>query len=149
VRILITTVTAGNGHLAAASALDETWRASRPADVVERLDLVKLFSPLHRRIHANGYVKLVERAPELWGMLFAKTDDPKVARRMNRVQRLFPSRSRSRFARYVENFKPDAVLCTHYAALSVLGCMRRERPRWKAPLVVSVVTDFEAHALWM
>jgi processive 1,2-diacylglycerol beta-glucosyltransferase len=148
-RILITTVTAGNGHLAAASALEEAWRAVRPSDAVERIDLCKFFSPLHRRIHANGYVKLVERAPELWGMLFAKTDDPKVARRINRVQRLFPSRSRSKFAHYVNSFKPEAVLCTHYAALSVLGCMRREQPRWRAPLVVSVVTDFEAHALWM
>src|SRR6185295_9691063 len=91
-RILIATVTAGNGHLAAAAALDEAWRAARPHDFVERIDLCKFFSPLHRTIHADGYVKLVERAPELWGMLFAKTDNPKVARRMNQIQRLFPSR---------------------------------------------------------
>lgn len=148
-RILIATVTAGGGHLAAAAALDEAWRAAHPRDVIERVDLVKFFSPLHRKIHADGYVKLVERAPELWGMIFAKTDDPAVARRLNRVQRLFPSRSRSRFARYVKQLKPDVVLCTHYAPLSVLGCMKREHPDWPAPLIVSVVTDFEAHALWM
>lgn len=148
-RILIATVTAGGGHLAAAAALDEAWRAVYPDDVVERLDLVKFFSPLHRKIHADGYVKLVERAPELWGMIFAKTDDPEVARRLNRIQRLFPSRSRLRFARFVKQLKPDVVLCTHYAPLSVLGCMKREHPDWPAPFVVSVVTDFEAHALWM
>lgn len=148
-RILIATVTAGGGHLAAAAALDEAWRAARPRDVVERVDLVKFFSPLHRKIHAEGYVKLVERAPELWGMIFAKTDSPKVARRLNRIQRLFPSRSRIRFARHVKQFKPDVVLCTHYEPLSVLGSLRRENPKWAAPLVVSVVTDFEAHALWM
>jgi processive 1,2-diacylglycerol beta-glucosyltransferase len=154
-RILIATVTAGGGHLAAAAALDEAWRAVRPCDVVERLDLTKLFSPLHRRIYAHGYVKLVEHAPELWGMLFAKTDDPKVARRLNRIQQLFPSRSRVRFARYVKQFKPDVVLCTHYAPLEVLGSMRSKgASRTKSsgtpsPLCVSVVTDFEAHALWM
>ena len=148
-RILIATVTAGGGHLAAAAALDEAWRAAHPSDVVERVDLVKFFSPLHRKIHAEGYVKLVERAPEVWGMIFAKTDDPKVARRLNRIQRLFPSRSRVRFARHVKQFKPDVVLCTHYEPLSVLGALRREHPNWSAPFVVSVVTDFEAHALWM
>lgn len=149
-RILIATVTAGGGHLAAASALEEAWRATRPNDVVERLDLSKFFSALHQKIHADGYVKLVERAPELWGMLFSKTDDLKVAQRLNRVQRLFPSRSRARFAKYVQQFEPDAVLCTHYAPLSVLGCLKRENPDWNgAPLVVSTVTDFEAHALWM
>ncbi len=172
-RILIATVTAGGGHLAAAAALDEAWRALRPGDVVERLDLSKFFSPLHRKIHADGYVKLVEHAPELWGMLFAKTDDPKVARRINRIQQLFPSRSRVRFARFVKQFKPDAVLCTHYAPLEVLGQMRAkisgtgvppvslrrskgsadkgtaETGRMPVPLSASVVTDFEAHALWM
>ncbi len=154
-RILIATVTAGGGHLAAAAALDEAWRALRPADVVERVDLTKFFSPLHRKLHAEGYVKLVQHAPELWGMLFAKTDDPKVARRLNRIQQLFPGRSRDRFARFVRQFQPDAVLCTHYAPLEVLGQMRaKTTSRSKAsdvpsPLCVSVVTDFEAHALWM
>jgi processive 1,2-diacylglycerol beta-glucosyltransferase len=154
-RILIATVTAGGGHLAAAAALNEAWGVLRPGDVVERLDLSKFFSPLHRKIHADGYVKLVEHAPELWGMLFAKTDNPKVARRINRIQQLFPSRSRVRFARFVKQFKPDAVLCTHYAPLEVLGQMRtkgesrRKTSVAQSPLCVSVVTDFEAHALWM
>ena len=71
-RILIATVTAGGGHIAAAAALEEAWRAARPDDVIERLDLVKFFSPLHKKIHADGYVKLVELAPELWGMIFGK-----------------------------------------------------------------------------
>ena len=147
-RILIATVTAGGGHLAAAAALDEAWRALRPKDTIERVDLVKFFSPLHRKIHADGYVKLVERAPELWGMIFAKTDDVKVARKLNRIKELFPSRARTRFAKYVNEFNPDVVLCTHYEPVDALGQMRRKQ-KTKPPLVVSVVTDFEAHALWM
>ena len=147
-RILIATVTAGGGHLAAAAALDEAWRAVRPRDVVERVDLVKFFSPLHRKIHAEGYVKLVERAPELWGMIFTKTDSPKVARRLNKIQNLFPSRSRQRFAQFVKQFKPDAVLCTHYAPVELLGEMKKKSAA-ASPFVASVVTDFEAHALWM
>jgi processive 1,2-diacylglycerol beta-glucosyltransferase len=120
----------------------------RPRDVVEQIDLVKLFSPLHRKVYAGGYVKLVERAPELWGMIFAKTDNPKVARRLNRIQQLFPSRSRLRFARHVKQFKPDVVICTHYAPLEALGQMCKQS-KDKLSFVVSVVTDFEAHALWM
>ena len=148
-RSLIATVTAGGGHLAAAAALDEAWRALRPRDVVERVDLVKFFSPLHRKIHAEGYVKLVERAPELWGMIFAKTDNPKVARRLNRIQQLFPGRSRLRFARYVAEFKPDVVLCTHYTPVEAMCELRAKSKTTPSPLIVSVVTDFEAHALWM
>lgn len=147
-RILIATVTAGGGHLAAAAALDEAWRGLRPKDVVERVDLVKFFSPLHRKIHADGYVKLVARAPELWGMIFTKTDNLKAARRLNRIQALFPSRARRRFMDFVDQFKPDVVLCTHYEPVEALGQLRRKE-KVKSPFVVSIVTDFEAHALWM
>ncbi|HEX9047358.1 MAG TPA: glycosyltransferase [Verrucomicrobiae bacterium] len=147
-RILIATVTAGGGHLAAAAALDEAWRAARPDDVVERLDLVKFFSPLHKKIHEDGYVKLVELAPELWGMIFGKTDHPKVAKQMNQLRRAFPSQSRNKFVRHLKQFKPDVVLCTHYLPLETLGLLR-QKDHQPQPLVVSIVTDFEAHALWM
>jgi len=147
-RILIATVTAGGGHLAAAAALEEAWKTERPEDVVERIDLLKFFSPIHRKIHADGYVKLVERAPEIWGMVFKNTDNPEAARRLNRLKRLFPSSSRMRFVRFVKQFKPDAIVCTHYLPLEMLGQMR-QRNRAFDPLIVSVVTDFEAHALWM
>jgi processive 1,2-diacylglycerol beta-glucosyltransferase len=147
-RVLIATVTAGGGHLAAAAALDEAWRALRPGDVVDRVDLGKFFSPLHRKIVSEGYVQLVNHAPELWGMMFAKTDKPKMARVLNRVRAIFPSNSRAKLGRYVRQSKPDVVLCTHYFPLETLNHLRRKRggPR---PMAVSVVTDFEAHALWM
>jgi len=156
-RILIATVTAGGGHVAAAAALDEAWKKFRPDDVVERIDLIKFFSPLHRKLYTDGYVKLVERAPELWGYVFGKTDSLKATQRMNKFRRLFPSRSRARFAEHVKKFNPDIVLCTHYSPLETLGAMRQKASSKKGstghahklPFVVSVVTDFEAHALWM
>ncbi len=169
-RVLIATVTAGGGHIAAAAALEEAWRALRPADAVERVDLIKFFSPLHKKVYADGYVQLVERAPELWGLLFGKTDNPKVVRRLGELRRAFPSNSRKKFTNYLKQFRPDAVLCTHYAPLETLGILKSSEDRvtpgpgsfkkfgtritrpaenWKQPFVVSVVTDFEAHALWM
>jgi processive 1,2-diacylglycerol beta-glucosyltransferase len=147
-RILIATVTAGGGHLAAAAAMDEAWRELRPADRVERVDLLQDFSPLHRKLYAEGYVKLVERAPELWGLMFKATDDLRVTRRWQRLKRFFPGSSRNRFARRLLRFKPDVVLCTHFLPLETLGSMRREA-RGQNPMTVSIVTDFEAHALWM
>jgi processive 1,2-diacylglycerol beta-glucosyltransferase len=154
-RILVATATAGAGHLAAAAAIEEAWRLLRPDDVVKKVDLVEFFSTIHRKIHADGYVKLVEHAPELWGMLFGKTDSPQVARRLNEIKRLFPSRSRSRFAEHIRDFAPDAVVCTHYVALDTLGELRSKKTiragkqKVAHPFVATVVTDFEAHALWM
>ena len=187
-RALIATVTAGGGHVAAAAALEEAWRALRPGDTVERVDLIRFFSPLHRKIYTEGYVKLVERTPELWGLLFGKTDNLKVARRLGKMRRAFPSNSRKKFTSHLKQFRPDAVLCTHFAPFETLGLLRAKGARlWQSPaaagpngevagktstssrnvaaaagamhpaalqdnphpFVVSVVTDFEAHALWM
>jgi processive 1,2-diacylglycerol beta-glucosyltransferase len=147
-RVLIATITAGGGHLAAAAALDEAWKSARPLDTVERVDFLKFFSPLHRKIHLDGYVQLVERAPELWGLVFKTTDSAKATRRMNRIKLAFPSNSRTRSLRYLKQFAPDIVLCTHYLPLETLGLLRKKRDGLR-PLTVSVVTDFEAHALWM
>ncbi len=143
------TATAGGGHLAAAAALEEAWTSLRPADEVARWDLLEFFSPLHRRIYADGYVQMAERAPELWGLMFKKTDDPSLARKLSKFRRLFSSPSRSRFERQLRKFQPDAVLCTHYLPLETLGRLRSGAAESRKPLVASVVTDFEAHALWM
>jgi processive 1,2-diacylglycerol beta-glucosyltransferase len=153
-RILIATATAGGGHLAAAAALEESWHTLRPHDEIKTVDLVDFFSPLHRKIHADGYVKLVEHAPEIWGMVFGKTDNPRVARRLHEIKRVFPSKSRLKFTAFIDDFSPDAVVCTHYAALDILGGMSsrahgRGKKAARRPHVTSVVTDFEAHALWM
>jgi processive 1,2-diacylglycerol beta-glucosyltransferase len=147
-RVLIATVTCGAGHLAAAAAMEEVWHAVHPDDVIEKIDLLKLFSLQHRKIYSDGYVKLVERAPELWGMVFAKSDNPKLLQRLKLIQRKFPSGSKQRFARHVKQFKPDVVLCTHYLPLETLTPMR-EKNDGPRPFVVCIVTDFEAHALWM
>lgn len=147
-RILIATITAGAGHVAAAAALEEAWRTLRPDDAVERIDLIKFFSPLHKKIYADGYVQLVERAPELWGMIFSKTDNPKLLRRLARLRAAFPSNSRDKFNRHIKNFKPDAVLCTHFLPVELLGLLR-QREKSPPPFVATIVTDFEAHALWM
>ena len=135
----------------AAAALDEAWRALRPRDVVEKVDLQKFFSPIHKTVHAAGYVKLVEHAPELWGMLFKQTDNPKLVRRLAKWRKTFPPGSTKRFIRYLKKFKPDVVFCTHYLPVEILGKAREEFKEKKeaAPLAVCIVTDFEAHALWM
>lgn len=147
-RVLVATVTAGAGHLAAAAALEEAWNALRPGDAVDRIDVLKFFSPLSRKVYSEGYLHLAERAPELWGLVFKKTDSPRTARLLNRIKRAFPGASRRRFIRHVKQFRPDVALCTHYLPLEILVQLRAKGSGHK-PIIVSVVTDFEAHALWM
>src|SRR5438045_2524210 len=145
-RILIATVTAGAGHLQAAAALEEAWRALRPADAIETVDLLDFVPRLQRRVYVQGYVKLVKHAPELWGMVFKKTDNPGLLRKVARLRRGFASRTNQRFVKYLKKFQPDAVICTHYLPVEIMAHLERKGFN---PMTVCVVTDFEAHALWM
>jgi len=147
-RILLATITAGAGHLQAAAALHESWLQARPQDVVQRLDLLTFFSPLHKKIYSDGYVKLIAHAPELWGLVFNTMDNPSLVAKLARWKNAIGSNSSRKFARFVKQFAPDAVLCTHYLPVELLGGLRKKWPG-PPPLTVSIVTDFEAHALWM
>jgi processive 1,2-diacylglycerol beta-glucosyltransferase len=145
---VLITITAGAGHLQAAAALHEAWAQAHPQDTVERIDLLTFFSPLHKKIYRDGYVKLIADAPELWGLVFNKMDNPKLVRKLARWKRALGSNSARKFARFVKQFAPDAVLCTHYLPVELLGGLRKKWPG-TPPLTISIITDFEAHALWM
>ena len=145
-RVLIASVTAGGGHLQAAAAVEEAWHRQRPRDVLEKVDLLDHVSRLQRSVYVKGYVKFVEHAPEMWGMVFRRTDNPALVRKLTRFRRAFAKATNRGFVRHLRAFKPDAVICTHYLPVEVLGHVAKEG---LDPFTACVVTDFEAHALWM
>jgi processive 1,2-diacylglycerol beta-glucosyltransferase len=91
---------------------------------------------------------LIAHAPELWGLVFNTMDNPSLVAKLARWKNAICSNSSRKFARFVKQFAPDAVLCTHYLPVELLGGLRKKWPG-PPPLTVSIVTDFEAHALWM
>ncbi len=95
-RVLIATVTAGAGHLQAAAALEEAWRALRPRDNLQKIDVLDYTPRLYRKVYIESYVQLVEHAPELWGRVFSKTDDPVLVRKTTRVRRALAHSERTK-----------------------------------------------------
>ncbi len=148
-RILIATVTAGAGHLQAATAIEEAWRAFRPRDTLERLDVLDFTPRFYKKAYAEGYIKLIEHAPELYALFFKKTDNPALIRKLTRLRRALSRFSTKSFVRYLQRFKPDVVICPHFLPLEILGSLKAKAKSPFHPLIVCVVTDFEAHALWM
>lgn len=145
-KILILTVTAGAGHLQAAAALEEAWRFKRPKDEIKRLDVLDYTPGPFRRFYSRGYVTLVERAPELWAAAFKKSDDPERLKKLTSFRRLSARAVTGKLADEIRGFSADVALCTHFLPLELMGHIRARDG--KAPLTVSCVTDFEAHALW-
>jgi processive 1,2-diacylglycerol beta-glucosyltransferase len=148
-RILIATVTAGAGHVQAAAALEEAWCTARPQDSVQRLDVLDFTPRFYRKAYLETYLKIVAHAPELYAHVFKRTDNPSLVRKLARFRRTLGNLTAPRFIRQLRKLKPDAVLCTHYLPQEMLGYLHSKTERGAFPFAVSVVTDFEAHALWM
>jgi processive 1,2-diacylglycerol beta-glucosyltransferase len=146
-RILIATVTAGAGHVQAGAALEEAWRVLRPQDTVKRVDVLEYTPAPFRRIYSQGYVKVIQHAPELYARSFRKSDDADFMVKASPLRRKLAGGIARRFIRMVKEYRPHAVLCSHFLPPEALGSVTR----WDngRPFIASVVTDFEAHAIWM
>ncbi len=147
-RLLIATVTAGAGHLQAAAAMEEAWKLWRPNDEVVKVDLLDYVPKLQKKVYSDGYVKFVGHAPELWGMFFQKTDKPELWRKLSSLRRNFAKQTNRKFVKYLQDFAPDMVLSTHFLPPEILGGLEAKEGKAK-PFVGTIVTDFEAHALWI
>ncbi len=144
-RILIATATAGAGHLQAAAALAETWKVRRPRDEVKVVDVLEFTPSLYRKAYSEGYARLVAKAPEVYGAFFRRSDEPRLMRRSAPLRRLAGRTVAPGFVRLVKEFRPRAVVCTHFLPVEILGGAGRPKG---APFLATVVTDYEAHAMW-
>ena len=145
---MIATATAGGGHLQAAAAIEEAWNDAQPKDQVKRVDILAFTPKLYRKAYSEGYVKLAEKTPELYAHAFRKTDTPAFIKKATRLRRFTARFVAYKFIRLVDEWKPDVVLCPHFLPMETLGSIRGHRGHHQ-PRIVTVVTDFEAHALWM
>lgn len=147
-RVLIATVTAGAGHLQAAAAVKEAWSLIAPADHVTQVDVLDHVPKLYRKVYVDGYVKLIEKAPELWGYIFKKTDNHRLLAKVGRWRGELARHTYRSFAKLLRRQQPDIVISTHFLPVEILAGVQQRHPEFK-PFHACVVTDFEAHALWL
>lgn len=146
-RILILSVSAGAGHVRAAQALEAA--AKDPDLHVEavHVDVLDLVPKLFRDMYGEGYLKMVESQPALWGMLYDEADkhgpDSMLRQFMHSVERL----NTGRLAKVVKDHEPDHVIVTHFLPAMLLSRMLFEGAYRRAAWVV--VTDFDVHSLWI
>lgn len=145
--ILLLHASAGAGHRRAAEALAAAFRATGPDDTVLVRDILDFTPALFRRTYAEGYLRMVRRAPELWSYFYARSDRKVRTPWRRQVRAAFNKVNTSLFLGYCEEVKPDLIVCTHFLPLELLST-RRSRHRDRV-LFAGVVTDYAVHALWI
>lgn len=143
-RFLILHASAGGGHRRAAEALAAAAGA-RGFGVIVR-DILDFMPPLYRQTYAKGYLTLIRSAPEIWGYLYAQSDRSAHHPLERQLRTAFNKLNSISFLRFLARVSPDAVLCTHFLPLELVGTLPPQRRRGLS--LFGVVTDFAAHALW-
>jgi len=142
-RILILSASAGAGHNRAAEALRESARAYCPGVETEWVDSLKYTNRLFAKLYEQSYVWMASYTPSLWGALYKQTSRNTERRNLEKMVELHDRLTYRKLMEHVEEFKPDAAICTHFLPANVLLAKRIGIP------VYVVITDFDAHALWV
>jgi processive 1,2-diacylglycerol beta-glucosyltransferase len=144
--ILILHATAGAGHTRAAQAIAAALKATgREHRVVDTLECT---SGLFRRMYVKSYIDIVQKAPELWGYLYEKSDVvASPTSRRARARLAFDKFNSRRFKKLLDEVNPGVILCTHFLPLELLSDLKG-RGKFSVP-VHAVVTDVSPHAFWV
>jgi processive 1,2-diacylglycerol beta-glucosyltransferase len=84
----------------------------------------------------------------LWGYIFKKTDNHRLLARLGKWRSELARHTYRSFAKLLREHQPDVVLSTHFLPVEILAGVQGRHPEFK-PFHACVVTDFEAHALWL
>lgn len=141
-RIAIFSASVGAGHTRAAEALVEAAR-DLPLEVVHH-DALQMMPRPFQKLYRDAYLDLVAKAPEVFSWLFELTDKPF---RPDAIRMALEEAGASDLFRFLDDFRPDLVLCTHFLPASLVQ-QRREKGKGTFCLA-TVVTDFDVHGMWL
>ncbi len=146
-RILILHASVGAGHTRAAKAVAEALKLEAPGVEAVVVDVMDLARPSFRKAYGDGYLKLVEKAPALFGLLFDLTDgDARPKSAGDRLRRAIQRWGAGELLSLVEDGRWDAIVNTHFLAPELIAALR-QRGRSDVPQL-TVVTDYDAHRIW-
>ncbi|QGW84533.1 MGDG synthase family glycosyltransferase [Variovorax paradoxus] len=145
-KILILSVSAGNGHVRAAQALEAAMQSAPPHTAVH-IDAMAHVAGGFRKVYTDWYIQLVNRAPELWSYLHQRADATPHHAPSQRLRRGIERLSTGALVREIRREKPDAVICTHFLPAELL---MRERNRGRIDFPVWLqITDYDLHNMWL
>lgn len=144
--ILILHATAGAGHKRAAEAIAAALKAKNQAHRLA--DTLECTTAFFRYMYVKSYINLVQKAPELWGYLYERSDvaEPTTSRSA-RARLVFDKLNSRSFRKLVDEVRPGLIVCTHFLPLELLSDLKG-RKKLDTP-VHAVVTDVGLHSFWV
>ena len=143
--VLVLSSSGGAGHLRAGEAIRQAAQSIPGGLSCEHRDCLDFTSPLFKKLYAGSYLKLVNRAPELWGYLYALSEGQSIRKKL--MLKVFDHFNYQRYLAALQSLKPDAIICTHFLPFRAVSENLR-RSGVTAP-VFAATTDVDVHNYWI
>ena len=142
-RVLLMYISKDSGHHCASRAIENALHEL--SDDVETLNVNSFHytNPILEKIINKTYMSVIRRKPEIWGYLY---DNPKVIRKTQRLRDAIHKNSSNKIKVLLEQFKPDAIVCTQAFPCGILADYKRTSA--SRVILSGVLTDYAPHAYW-
>lgn len=143
-RALIFTVTAGQGHNQVAKVLCQHLKE---ADIETlSIDALEYITPVLKETISQGYLVSTKRIPKVYGKVYRLCEKRETENGKSSFIKITNSILAKKLVRFVENYEPDIIICTHvFAAMMVSYVANKIAGNIKT---VGIVTDFTIHPYW-
>jgi len=146
-KLLILSVSAGNGHVRAAQALQAAAQQLPGVGSATHIDAMAHVAGGFRKLYTEWYIELVNRAPGVWSYLHEKSDATPHDATRQKLRRAIERLSSTALLKALRAERPDAIVCTHFLPAELL-MRERQRQRIECPVWLQV-TDYDLHNMWL
>jgi len=143
-KVLICSVTAGEGHNSTAKAIRAA--AERLGMECSVIDTYKEASPTTAKIIANGYLFVSGKAQKVFGAGYRLAEKRHGGTDKLSVARVFNKQFTDEIGKYIEDYAPDAIIFTHSLSGLILDIMKEKQGL--TTKTVGILTDFTFHPYW-
>lgn len=144
-KILITYAMYGNGHRAVAEYIQKYFKQQDPELEILAIDLLKYSMPVLGSLSQKITDFFLLKFPAGWSTIYSIFDhkiSSEIASYMS--SSLFRNK---RMKKVITDFNPDMTISTHFFGSSLIDMYNRKGVINSK--LITVVTDYEAHALWL
>lgn len=145
-KIMIVTVTAGEGHNSIAKAV-KGFLEENPNNKVKLIDLFKKYSPiLKQKIINEGYMAACKYAMPIYNYIYKTLQSTQPKKRNKVAAQGTVLKESTGLLQDIYLFEPDVIICTHFAGSIIISNLRK---LYSIPAkTISIVTDYTVHPFW-
>lgn len=145
-KVLVLSVTAGYGHNIAAQAVAEQFE--KMGIECSIVDTLKYTSPVAATALDKGYLAIGKAVPKANDTIYKTAMKSLKEENRSDQAKVYGRLFGSKLKELVNEYKPDAIICTHFIASLILTYLKRKGKLDPSIYLVGINTDYAMHPFW-